>query len=182
MYRQDIAEANGEIEPYSIDDVIDIVCEWNYELILDAEAHRSDPKDFNDYNEYQNKYESLKADEKRLDRLFDKTSYGKELIEVATELADRVIAQLGNKELKKAAVTVAEGVREYSTYHCSHWCGWCHHSCKECYGVRTSLPAAGFIYHELRSERNCGRCHDGWYFNSSDILRLLRLGEMHFPF
>ena len=115
MYRQDIAEENGEIEPYSIDDVIDIVCEWNYELILDAEAHRSDPKDFNDYNEYQNKYESLKADEKRLDRLFDKTSYGKELIEVATELADRVIAQLGNKELEKAAVTVAEGVREYST-------------------------------------------------------------------
>ena len=39
----------------------------------------------------------------------------KELIEVATELADRVIAQLGNKELEKAAVTVAEGVREYST-------------------------------------------------------------------
>ena len=93
----------------------DIVCEWNYELILDAEAHRSDPKDFNDYNEYQSRYESLKADEKRLDRLFDKTSYGKELIEVATELADRVIAQLGNKELEKAAVTVAEGVREYST-------------------------------------------------------------------
>ena len=115
MYRQDIAEENGEIEPYSIDYVIDIVCEWNYELILDAEAHRSDPKDFNDYNEYQSKYESLKADEKRLDRLFDKTSYGKELIEVATELADRVIAQLGNKELEKAAVTVAEGVREYST-------------------------------------------------------------------
>ena len=118
MYRQDIAEENGEIEPYLIDDVIDIVCEWNYELILDAEAHRSDPKDFNDYNEYQSKYESLKADEKRLDRLFDKTSYGKELIEgggVATELADRVIAQLGNKELEKAAVTVAEGVREYST-------------------------------------------------------------------
>ena len=91
------------------------VCEWNYELILDAEAHRSDPKDFNDYNEYQSKYESLKADEKRLDRLFDKTSYGKELIEVATELADRVIAQLGNRELEKVAVTVAEGVREYST-------------------------------------------------------------------
>mgnify|MGYP007098912391 CR=1 FL=1 len=60
------------------------------------------PKDFNDYNEYQSKYESLKADEKRLDRLFDKTCYGKELIEVATELADRVIAQLGNKELGKS--------------------------------------------------------------------------------
>ena len=115
MYRQDVAEENGEIEPYPIDDVIDTVCEWNYELILDADAHRNDPKDFKDYSEYQDKYDSLKADEKRLDRLFDKTSYGKELIEVATELADRVIAQLGNKELEKAAVTVAEGVREYST-------------------------------------------------------------------
>lgn len=115
LFDVDYIDDNGEIEPYPIDDVIDIVCEWNYELILDAEAHRSDPKDFNDYNEYQSKYESLKADEKRLDRLFDKTSYGKELIEVATELADRVIAQLGNKELEKAAVTVAEGVREYST-------------------------------------------------------------------
>ena len=68
------------------------------------------------------------------------------------------------------------------TYYCCHWCGWCHHSCKECYGVRTSLPAAGFIYHELCSERNCGRCHDGWYFNSSDILRLLRLGKCISPF
>ena len=115
MYRQDVAEENGEIEPYSIDDVIDTVCEWNYELILDADAHRNDPRDFKDYSEYQDKYDSLKADEKRLDRLFDKTSYGKELIEVATELADRVIAQLGNKELEKVAVTVAEGVREYST-------------------------------------------------------------------
>lgn len=115
MYRQDVAEENGEIEPYPIDDVIDTVCEWNYELILDADVHRNDPKDFKDYSEFQDKYDSLKADERRLDRLFDKTSYGKELIEVATELADRVIAQLGNKELEKVAVTVAEGVREYST-------------------------------------------------------------------
>ena len=116
MYRQDIAEENGEIELYPIDDVIDTVCEWNYELILDADAHRADPKDFQDYSEYQKKYESLKADEKRLDRLFDKTCYGKEIIEVATKLADRVIGQLGNKEdLEKAAVTVAEGVKEYST-------------------------------------------------------------------
>ena len=47
--------------------------------------------------------------------------------------------------------------------------------------VRTSLPAAGFIYHELCTERNCSRCHDGWYFNSTDILRLLRWGKK-FPF
>ena len=46
----------------------------------------------------------------------------------------------------------------------------------------TSLPAAGFIYHELCTERNCSRCHDGWYFNSTDILRLLRLGKCISPF
>ena len=45
-----MAEENGEIEPYPIDDVIDTVCEWNYELILDADAHRNDPKDFKDYS------------------------------------------------------------------------------------------------------------------------------------
>ena len=116
MYRQDMAEENGEIEPYPIDDVIDKVCEWNYDLILDAEAHRADSKDFNDYNEYQSKYESLKADEKRLDRLFDKTCYGKELMAVATELADRVISQIEKgKEQSAAAVTVAEDIKNYST-------------------------------------------------------------------
>ena len=50
MYRQDMAEENGEIEAYPIDDVIDKVCEWNYDLILDAEAHMTDPKDFNEYH------------------------------------------------------------------------------------------------------------------------------------
>ena len=118
LYRGDLDDVPGEIvwdDDFSVDDLIDTVCEWNYELILDMDAERQNPKDMVDFSNKQSKYESLKADEKRLDRLFDKTSYGKELIEVATELADRVIAQLGNKELEKVAVTVAEGVREYST-------------------------------------------------------------------
>ena len=41
MYRQDIAEENGEIEPYSIDDVIDIVCEWNYEREVPSSGIKS---------------------------------------------------------------------------------------------------------------------------------------------
>ena len=39
-------------------------------------------------------------------------------------------------------------------------------------GNVTTCPlytSAGFIHHELRSERNCSRCHDGWYFNLSLI-------------
>ena len=116
MYRQDVAEENGEIEPYPIDDVIDTVCEWNYELILDADAHRNDPKDFKDYSEFQDKYDSLKADEKRLDRLFEKTCYAKEIDEMAAALVESFISHLSSRDdLEKAAVTVAEGIKGYST-------------------------------------------------------------------
>ena len=116
MYRQDVAEENGEKEPYPIDDVIDTVCEWNYELILDADAHRNDPKDFKDYSEFQDKYDSLKADEKRLDRLFEKTCYAKEIDEMAAALVESFISHLSSRDdSEKAAVTVAEGIKGYST-------------------------------------------------------------------
>ena len=72
MYRQDVAEENGEIEPYPIDDVIDIVCEWNYELILDAEAHRSDPKDFNDYNLGRSIWKELTVSASAEEKQYDK--------------------------------------------------------------------------------------------------------------
>ena len=64
LFDVDYIDDNGEIEPYPIDDVIDTVCEWNYERILDADAHRNDPKDFKDYSEFQDKYDSWKAMEK----------------------------------------------------------------------------------------------------------------------
>ncbi len=97
MYRQDMAEENGEIEPFPIDDVIDKVCEWNYDLILHAEAKKDDPKDFQEYCEFQEKYDSLKADERVLDRLFDKTSHAKEIDAVATALVEAFISNLEGK-------------------------------------------------------------------------------------
>lgn len=111
MYRQDISEENGEIEPYQIDDVIDTVCEWNYEMILDMEMHN---EDYEVYNEYQRKYERLKADEKRLDRMFDKTCYAKEIDELATKLADTFIRNLKNKDdLQKTAENAADSIKSY---------------------------------------------------------------------
>ena len=44
---------------------------------------------FKDYSEYQDKYDSLKADEKRLDRLFEKTCYAKEIDEMEMCIRDR---------------------------------------------------------------------------------------------
>ena len=111
MYRQDISDENGEVEPYQIDDVIDTVCEWNYEMILDMEMHN---EDYEVYNEYQRKYERLKADEKRLDRMFDKTCYAKEIDELATKLADTFIRNLENKDdLQKTAENAADSIKSY---------------------------------------------------------------------
>ena len=116
LFDVDYIDDNGEIEPYPIDDVIDTVCEWKYERILDADAHRNDPKDFKDYSEFQDKYDSLKADEKRLDRLFEKTCYAKEIDEMAAALVESFISHLSSRDdLEKAAVTVAEGIKDYST-------------------------------------------------------------------
>ena len=74
LYRGDLDDVPGEIvwdDDFSVDDLIDTVCEWNYELILDMDAERQNPKDMIDFSNKQSKYESLKRDEAILDRLFD---------------------------------------------------------------------------------------------------------------
>lgn len=58
----------------------------------------------------------MKADEKRLDRLFEKTCYAKEIDEMAVALVESFISHLSSRDdLEKAAVTVAEGIKGYST-------------------------------------------------------------------
>ena len=63
LYRGDLAEVVGMIcwEDFSMDDVIDLVCEWNYELILEADALRNNPRDLIDFSKMQSRYDSLKA-------------------------------------------------------------------------------------------------------------------------
>lgn len=77
---------------------------------------KDDPKDFQEYCEFQKKYDSLKADERVLDRLFEKTRHAKEIDEVATALVEAFISNLeGKGDLDKAAATIAEGIKDYST-------------------------------------------------------------------
>lgn len=116
MIRKDIAEDKGEIDEYSIDEVIDIVCEWNYELILDADMRRNNPDNFIDFVNAQNRYERLKEEEKKLDIMFDKTKYGKECEELGKRLADEFIARLNqNKDISECVATVSEGIQQYHT-------------------------------------------------------------------
>ena len=114
LYRKDISEESGETDPYSIDEIIDTVCEWNYEMILDADEERNGSEEPED-EEQQKRYQKLKADECRLDRLFDKTSYGKEIMLLADELANNIINQISLGTGVEQSVAVAmEGVRAYA--------------------------------------------------------------------
>ena len=107
---------SDELEPdaYSVDDLIDQVCEWNYELILDADEKRNDSKDMIDFANEESRYESYKEDERKLDRMFDQTKYSREVKELAVKLANEFIENFG-KNKEQAITMIAEEVKQYTT-------------------------------------------------------------------
>ena len=122
LYRGDLAEVVGMIcwEDFSMDDVIDLVCEWNYELILEADALRNNPRDLIDYSKRQSRYDSLKAEELIMDKLFQQTKYAKEVEELARKLADKFIMNMNpgqkaieTKVLKDAIASVNDQINLY---------------------------------------------------------------------
>lgn len=94
LHRGDLADKKDETvwEEFSMDDVIDLVCEWNYEFILDIDAERQNARDMIDFGNKQSRYDNLKSEEQILDKLFDQTKYGKQVEELAVKLADELIA------------------------------------------------------------------------------------------
>ena len=116
MVRVDVSDANNVMEEYSLDDLIDDVSEWNYELLTDADMKRKNPENFIDFVNEQARYEALIAEEALLDPLFDQTLYGKHLDELAVELATMLIAGVeAEEELEYSAGVVAERIKNYST-------------------------------------------------------------------
>lgn len=114
LYRGDLGEVPGEIvwDDYSVDELIDSVCEWNYEMILEMDAERQDPKDMIDFSNKQSKYESLKADEAILDGLFDQTKYRAGIDKLAEELANQFIQNLNLSGAEMAVRTLVADVRK----------------------------------------------------------------------
>lgn len=115
LYRGDLAEVRDQIvwEDYSMDELIDTVCEWNYELILDTEAERQNPTDMIAFSNAQSKYESLKADEIVLDKLFEQTKYHPEINKLAEQLADAFISQMREKgNVDEAVKSLADNIRQ----------------------------------------------------------------------
>lgn len=114
FYRGDLDSIPGEIvwDDYTIDDLIDTVCEWNYEMILEMDAERQEPKDMIDFANKQSKYESLKADEAVLDKLFDQTKYRSGIDKLAEELANQFIQNLNRSGAEIAVKSLVADVRQ----------------------------------------------------------------------
>lgn len=115
LYRGDLDDVPGEIvwdDDFSVDDLIDTVCEWNYELILDMDADRQNPKDMVDFSNKQSKYESLKQEEAILDKLFDQTKYRTGIEKLAEELANQFIQNLNQKGLDNSVKELVSDIRQ----------------------------------------------------------------------
>jgi len=78
----------------SIDEIIDTVCEWNYEMIQYAKEKKENPKDFLDFANTSNYLDSLRKDEKQLDVMFNQTCFGKEVEALAQKLAKEAIKSM----------------------------------------------------------------------------------------
>lgn len=106
LYRGDLCDKPDETmwEEFPMDDVIDSVCEWNYEFILDMDAERQNARDMIDFGNKQNRYDTLKQQEQILDKLFDQTKYAVVIEKTAEKLANEFLANLSKGKDMDAAV------------------------------------------------------------------------------
>lgn len=113
LIRVDVNDDQFDTDVYSVDDLIDDVCEWNYELILYTTEEMNKP-DISDaeYTKLEEKMNSLKEQEKILDKLFDQTEHATRVEVLATELAEAFIANLQRNGMDKAVGTLCEAVRD----------------------------------------------------------------------
>ena len=98
----------------SIDDVINEVTEWNYEMLKQAQAEMENPRDFIDFANKKASADTLAEDYEILDKLFDRTKYGVEIEALAVTLADEFIQNLQSKggidgAIQKMTEAIAEG-------------------------------------------------------------------------
>lgn len=114
MYRIDLQEAEGEkaLVDYPIEDVVDIICEWNYEMLQCADLERNAAINVQDSAEKELRYQTLQADEAVLDKIFDRTRYGREINNLALKLAEEAIRHIKEGGFEQAAATITQGVAQ----------------------------------------------------------------------
>lgn len=106
LFRGDLCYEQGKVhwEPYTIDDAINVVAEWNYSLIQETETSILNTMDMDRIAEKKSYLDSLREDEQILDKMFDRTKYGKELEALAVTLAEALIEDISREGGIDAAV------------------------------------------------------------------------------
>lgn len=74
-------------EATTIDDVVDLVCEWNYEKLSDTRDKKENPDDFIDFCNSSSLEKQLEEKQTILDRIFSQTVYGRDAAAIAHNLA-----------------------------------------------------------------------------------------------
>ena len=116
LFRGDLCCQQEKIwwEEDTIDDVINDVSEWNYDLLQKAQADLENPNDFIDFANKKAEVERLDEDYQILDVLFDRTKYGAQIHELAEKLVEELVQDLHSKEgidgaIRKMTEAIAEG-------------------------------------------------------------------------
>ncbi len=116
LFRGDLCYQQGKVRwaEDSIDDVINDVSEWNYDLLQKAQIEMENPNDFIDFVNKKARVEMLEEDYQILDALFDRTKYGVEIQEIAERLVGELLEDLQSKgslegAIQKMTEAIAEG-------------------------------------------------------------------------
>lgn len=113
LIRIDLAPKELDYETYSMDEWIDQVCEWNYELLQDADEKRNNPKDMVEFSREQKRYEAYKEQESILDRMFEQTKYARRIETMANVIVTEVLTKFGN-EPEKIASAIAGEIKKFN--------------------------------------------------------------------
>ena len=97
----DAGEEHPEYKPYSIDDAVHDVCEWNLELIQDMEDGMKNPADQKEYNRFSDALDILKKQEKVLDGLYQQTRYEQMAQECVVEVITLAFGDISEEMWKK---------------------------------------------------------------------------------
>lgn len=97
----DAGEESPEYKPYSIDDAIHDVCEWNLELIQDMEDGMKNPADQREYNQFSEVLDILKKQEGVLDGLYKQTKYEQIAQECALEVIEAALGSVPEEVREK---------------------------------------------------------------------------------
>lgn len=87
-------EVGGDTIQILLDDVVDQVCDWNYQDIRDLKALRMNSESFAQYCQYDDQLNELKNREKMLNHLYEDTVYGKQLTSRMRDLVKRTWGQV----------------------------------------------------------------------------------------